>query len=611
MTTRIDRLDVIATLLSFALLLVSFLGGWLDPVELAVRDALMRLRAPGLPAEHVVAVLVDERALAETGRWPWSHGDLARLLESALRAQPRAVVVDILLSDSNDGTAKFHDVIAGHDVILAAAPLNGDQWLTPPAALRDGATLAHAVLEVDRDGVLRRYATTKQLGETALPAIAELAASRISGLPVRVARRVTTAFRTAPSDVPRISASEVLAGRASELLRGRVVFIGASAAGLGDRVVTPVSAQGSPEPGVLIHAAVTEDRIHRREVLEVSPLATALIGGVLVFIALRLRRLGGRRRLVAEAMLLLVPVAVASAALVVLDVALPVVTFVIASATCVISVEASTAAAVHAAAGRAARTMGAGPETESTSPESRVQKLEQLATNLREKEQLDAEARRVLVHELKTPLTSIRGMSQLLAEFDLDEAEQKEFTGMVREESDRLATMIERLLDLERLSLRSFDENATSVDLGRLTTERIKLAVAGSGRVIEATVSPGVVRGDHLLLGRVFDNLLTNALKFSPDDSPVRVRVASAGDQVTIEIEDEGPGVEESEREQVFKRFARGSAAHGKTGLGLGLALVAEVVAWHKGDVSVHGGSTGGAMFRIVLPASTLMKEAV
>jgi signal transduction histidine kinase len=171
--------------------------------------------------------------------------------------------------------------------------------------------------------------------------------------------------------------------------------------------------------------------------------------------------------------------------------------------------------------------------------------------------------------------------------------------------------MIERLLDLERLSLRSFDENATSVDLGRLTIERIKFATAGSGRVIEATVDPGVVRGDHLLLGRVLDNLLTNALKFSADDSPVRVRVASAGDQVTIEIEDEGPGVGESEREQIFKRFARGSASHGKTGLGLGLALVAEVVAWHKGDVSVHGGSTGGAMFRIVLPAATLMKEAV
>jgi signal transduction histidine kinase len=114
-----------------------------------------------------------------------------------------------------------------------------------------------------------------------------------------------------------------------------------------------------------------------------------------------------------------------------------------------------------------------------------------------------------------------------------------------------------------------------------------------------------------MLLGRVLDNLLTNALKFSPDDSPVRVRVRSAGDQLTIEIEDEGPGVEESEREQVFKRFARGSASRGKAGLGLGLALVAEVVAWHKGDVSVHGGSTGGAMFRIVLPAANLMKEAV
>ena len=611
MSTRIDRLDVIATLLSFALLLVSSLGGWLDPVELAVRDALMRLRAPGLPAEHVVAVLVDERALGETGRWPWSHRDFARLLEGALRAQPRAVVVDILLSDSNDGTAELHDVIAGHDVILAAAPLNGDRWLTPPPALRDGATLAHAVLEVDRDGVLRRYATTKQLGETALPAIAELAASRVSGLPMRVARRVTTAFRTAPSDVPRVSASDVFAGRATHVLRGRVVFIGASAAGLGDRVVTPVSAQGVPEPGVLIHAAITEDRIHRREVLEVPPLATALIGGALVFFALRLRRLGGRRRLVAESLLLLVPVAVASAALVVLDVALPVVTFVIAGATCVISIEASTAAAVHAAAGRAARTMGARTETESTSPEARVQRLEELALNLREKEQLDAEARRVLVHELKTPLTSIRGMSQLLAEFDLDEAEQKEFTGMVREESDRLATMIERLLDLERLALRSFDDNATAVDLGRLAIERTRFAVAGSGRVIEATVGPSVVRGDQLLLGRVFDNLLTNALKFSPDDSPVRVRVRGAGDQVTIEIEDEGPGVEESEREQVFKRFARGSASRGKTGLGLGLALVAEVVAWHKGAVSIHAGPTGGAMFRIVLPAATLMEEAV
>ena len=128
------------------------------------------------------------------------------------------------------------------------------------------------------------------------------------------------------------------------------------------------------------------------------------------------------------------------------------------------------------------------------------------------------------------------------------------------------------------------------------------LGAGASGRVSAAAEENVVVLGDEALLARVVDNLVGNALKFSPPGSPVRVGVARRGREALLTVADEGPGIPEAEREKVFARFTRGSGTGGVEGLGLGLSLVSEVVTWHRGRVAVRGTGGPGSLFEVVLP---------
>ena len=235
----------------------------------------------------------------------------------------------------------------------------------------------------------------------------------------------------------------------------------------------------------------------------------------------------------------------------------------------------------------------------------RIVELEALAATLESERKDDAEARRVLAHELKTPLTSVRGLAQLLAGFDLGEERRRSVAGMVARESTRLAEMVETLLDLERIKLRDFRRSSSLVDFPELVRERAEFLASGGEREIRFSGEPGlVVRGDAALLVRVVDNLVGNALKFAPGE-PVDVAVGPAGgESVCLTVRDRGPGIPSGEREEIFRRFARGGSAAAVPGLGLGLALVAEIVRWHGGRIDVEAPGSGGSLFRVTLPAA-------
>jgi len=217
----------------------------------------------------------------------------------------------------------------------------------------------------------------------------------------------------------------------------------------------------------------------------------------------------------------------------------------------------------------------------------------------------ELEARRVAVHEMKTPLTAVRGLTQLLSGFDLSPAERARVVGMVGEETERLGGMIESLNAVEKMRLASFDATARPVDLGALALRRAAAIGAGAPGRVSVEAGEGVsVLGDEAFLARVIDNLASNALKFSPPSSRVRIAVVRKEGDALLTVADEGPGIPAAERERVFGRFVRGTGAGGAEGLGLGLSLVHEVVTWHRGRVSVRGADNGtGSVFEVVLPA--------
>lgn len=563
----------------------------LRPAELLLRDALLRA-TPGRPARSVAVVLVDEEAVRNIGPWPWPRVRLAALVDVLRRSGAAGVVLDILLPEAREGDVELATVLREVPSVAAAAPDEGVGWLLPPESIRKVTTLAHATFDLDEDGVVRRFLSAKDRDDLSLPGVPVAAARLVRPeLPVPVGEVVRPGFR-ATGGIPSFSAATVLGGRvAPDALRGRIVFVGVSAVGVGDRVVSPVSSRGVAQPGVLVHAAATEALLTGDELHVVAPYAAAALAGVLAFAAAaalsRAPRAGSLAWLVAP----LAAIPLAGWALLVFRLELPVLSMTAAG----LAVESALQLRALARLRRA-----------STETARRVRDLEALAAELEAEKRQDAESRRIVAHELRTPLTSVRGLAQLLTEFEISPADRRRVAGMVVQEAGRLSSMVEALLDIERLKLREFRAVATLVDLSRVVAERVDLLRRGAGGDIKSAIEAGcIVRGDPVLLGRVVDNLVGNALKFGPAEESVDVSVrAVPGGGVELEVADRGPGIALDERRQVFDRFYRCASTTGAPGLGLGLSLVAEVARWHGGRAVVEGRPGGGSVFLVSLPAN-------
>ena len=221
-------------------------------------------------------------------------------------------------------------------------------------------------------------------------------------------------------------------------------------------------------------------------------------------------------------------------------------------------------------------------------------------------------------HELRTPLTSIRGYVEMLIDGDAGEldAEQQQMLGVVERNADRLLALIEDLLTLSRIESGSFRVAPAPDRLGEITEGLLAEMVAQPSAQgvqlvgeIESDLPP--VLGDAGQLERVLMNLLSNAIKFSPDGGRVVVRASVDGDEVVLEVSDEGMGIPMDEQEKLFSRFFRSSAAQERAiqGTGLGLVIVKSIVENHHGRIDVRSLPGDGTTFTVRLPTARIPAE--
>lgn len=544
-------------------------------LDLPVRDVLLRA-LPSRLVTDVAVVAIDEEALAAEGPWPWPRARLAAIAGAARAAGARGLAFDLLLVAPGEGDDALAASLGALPSVLAAGLDAKAGWLLPAPSLRGAGRLAETSFDVDHDGVMRRLSATKQRDGLSLPALSVAAASLANGgaRPVPVGRVLVPDFRRRPSGVPVVGATALLSARAGSALRGRVVFLGVTAAGLGDRFVTPGSPSGMPEPGVLVHAATASCLLAGGLLGPVPPLASGFLALALAALALFAGRCRSPQRRLLLGVAALLPLGLGTP-LLAAGIELPIATLTGATLLVILAVEA-----------RAARL---GEREVARGAALRVEEVE---------------ARRVAVHEMKTPLTAVRGLTQLLSGFDLSPQERARVVAMVGEETERLGGMIESLNAAEKMRLADFDATARPLDLGALAVRRAAAIGAGApGRLTIEAEDGVVVLGDEGFLARVVDNLVSNALKFSPASSQVRIAAWRNGGDALLTVTDEGAGIPEAERSRVFGRFVRGSGAGGAEGLGLGLSLVHEVVTWHRGRVSARAAERTGSVFEVVLPA--------
>ena len=565
----------------FVTILAAFDGA--DLIELPLRDVALRL-LPARPASHTTVMAIDERALQELGPWPWPRPLRAQLVERIGAAGARAAVLDVLLADARPGDAELAAAMQRVPTATVCVLVERQRWIVPTPAIAAAGIVAHGNFELDRDGILRRFAATKQSSDRAYTALSLEAASFLRTMPVPIGRVVALSFRTPPRTIPIVSAADVLRGN-TPALRNRIVFVGPTALGLGDRVLTPVSTSLAPDPGVTVHASSTESLLRGEEIRELPPIAAGAAAGLAVAAVLLLRTRPRRERFIAAIALLGLVLLGGLSLLATAGTAVPFLTLALAVILTFAFVETTVMS--------------------SSLQQSRVtvSRLEELATSIAAHRAQEVESKRVLAHELRTPLASMRNLTQLLAGYELNDAERRRVTSLLESEAGKLESMVQELLDLERLSLRDFPTNSTVTDLGDLVRTRIAFLSPNAGRPLSVSAPASVlVQADAMLMERVIDNLVSNALKYTPPSAPVSIAVRHTDGEAVLEVEDRGPGIAAGDRERIFQRFVRGSSARGTEGLGLGLSLVAEVARWHGGRVSLEPVAAGGSRFRVVLP---------
>lgn len=206
-------------------------------------------------------------------------------------------------------------------------------------------------------------------------------------------------------------------------------------------------------------------------------------------------------------------------------------------------------------------------------------------------------------HQLRTPLTIIRTEVDLALRRERSNAQLREALERTRTEVDRLALLARKLLDFESLRVRPVQMHED--ELGALLQDllaRMAPRAAERGLTLASDLAPGLrCRCDALLLAQAIENVLDNALRFAPPGTSVDILAAREGGTLRVSIRDQGPGIPEGERSQLFLPFHRGSSAGSQTGLGL--AFAAEVLRHHGGQISLAPSPPPGTTFLLELPA--------
>jgi two-component system sensor histidine kinase CreC len=211
-----------------------------------------------------------------------------------------------------------------------------------------------------------------------------------------------------------------------------------------------------------------------------------------------------------------------------------------------------------------------------------------------------------LTHEVKSPLSAIRGAAELLQE-PMPHADRARFIANIVRETQRIQELIDRMLELTALESRRSLADTAPVALRALIDELAASAqAAGAARGLRIEVVPGddaFVEGDAFLLRRAVANLLDNALEFSPQGSPVTIALVPHRRTVDVQVRDHGPGIPEYAGAKVFEKFYSLARPHShKKSTGLGLPFVKEVAELHGGRATLANAADGGALATLSLP---------
>ena len=215
-------------------------------------------------------------------------------------------------------------------------------------------------------------------------------------------------------------------------------------------------------------------------------------------------------------------------------------------------------------------------------------------------------------HELKTPITSIIGYADTLAEGEYDKETQTQFLNVIASESRRMAKLVTDLLTLSRYDSNKNKTEITEIDLGEMTKkclENVKLEIEKKNHKVECFVTADVplVKADKYGIERVILNILTNSIKYTPQNGNIKIYVGFVYNDAYIKVIDNGIGIPEEDLPRIFERFYRVDKARTRElgGTGLGLSIAKEIIEQNKGSIDIKSEFEKGTEVVIRIPVKS------
>lgn len=212
-------------------------------------------------------------------------------------------------------------------------------------------------------------------------------------------------------------------------------------------------------------------------------------------------------------------------------------------------------------------------------------------------------------HELKTPLTSIKGFSETLLEGDCDKETEKHFLTIINDNADRMEKLVQDLLTLSRYDSKKNKNSIVEFDLGELAkkcTEKFEIEVRKRNQSLECFVTADVppVQADKDGIERVIINIISNSVKYTPNGGKINVYVGYVHNDAYVKIKDTGIGIPKDDLDKVFERFYRVDKARSRKlgGTGLGLSIAKEIIEQNNGNINVSSKVGQGTEVVIRIP---------
>lgn len=209
-------------------------------------------------------------------------------------------------------------------------------------------------------------------------------------------------------------------------------------------------------------------------------------------------------------------------------------------------------------------------------------------------------------HELKTPLTSIKGFSETLLEGDCDKETEMHFLGIINDNADRMEKLVQDLLILSRYDNKRDESRITEFDLGELAkkcSEKFEIEVKKRNQDMECFVTADVppVQADKDGIERVIINIISNSVKYTPDGGKISIYVGYVHNDAYVKIKDSGIGIPKEDIDKIFERFYRVDKARSRKlgGTGLGLSIAKEIIEQNNGNINIK--STLGKGTEVVI----------